>query len=354
MQASMQANESLTRPPLKNVLVTGGAGYIGSHTAAQLVDAGHRVTVVDNLDTGHRWAVPKDAAFEIADIADRAAISRIIVGQKIDAVIHFAAHVVVPESVADPTKYHRNNVLGSLNLIEACLDGGVSQFVFSSSAAVYGNPRENPVAETADLAPINPYGNTKLITESMLRDVAAAPPPNKNGNDNDHFRFVALRYFNVAGAREDGTLGQATPRATHLIKAACEAACKVREELAIFGDDYPTADGTCIRDYIHVEDLARAHLDAFAYLDRGGASIALNCGYGRGYSVREVIDCVKAVSGVDFAVRIAERRAGDPPQLIADNTAICREFDWKPRYADLSVICRSAYRWEKSLPQRQR
>ncbi len=326
---------------MKRVLVTGGAGYIGSHTALQLVEAGHCVVVLDNLCAGHRRAVPAQAGFERGDIADQELVAGLIRKHRIDAVIHFAGHVVVPESMENPAKYYRNNVLGSFNLIQACIEGGIGQFVFSSSAAVYGIARGGAVAEDANPAPINPYGAGKLITEWTLRDLAAATA--------GRFRFVALRYFNVAGARLDGTLGQATPRATHLVKVACEAACGTRAGMSVFGDDYPTPDGTCIRDYIHVEDLAAAHLDALRYLDAGGASVVLNCGYGRGHSVAEVIRCVKSVSGVDFPVTSAPRRPGDPPELVADNTLIRRRLGWKPRYDDLPTICRTAYRWEQSL-----
>ncbi|MGI9310373.1 MAG: UDP-glucose 4-epimerase GalE [bacterium] len=332
---------------MKRVLVTGGAGYIGSHTAWQLVAAGHEVVVLDDLSSGHRWAAPTQAAFVRGDVADRALLHRILDAHRINAVIHFAAHVVVPESVAAPAKYYRNNVVGSLNLIESCIAADVGALVFSSSAAVYGAPdgaSDAGIKEDAATAPINPYGASKLITEWTLRDLAAAA---------SGFRFVALRYFNVAGARLDGALGQATPRATHLIKAACEAACGARDGLRIFGDDYPTADGTCVRDYIHVEDLARAHLAAFDYLDRGGDSIALNCGYGRGHSVAEVVACVKAVSGSDFAVAVEDRRAGDPPALVADNALIREHLQWQPQHDDLAVICDSAYRWERTLMQRR-
>ncbi len=338
---------------VKRVLVTGGAGYIGSHTALRLVEAGHDVVVLDNLYSGHRWAVPERAGFAEGNIADRELVGNILRERRIDAVIHFAGHIVVPESVENPGKYYRNNVVGSFNLIEACIAGGVGHFVFSSSAAVYGIPRNGSpgggitgtgIAETADPAPINPYGSGKLITEWTLRDLAAGA--------GGRFKFVALRYFNVAGARADGTLGQATPRATHLIKVACQAACGVRDGLSVFGDDYPTPDGTCIRDYIHVEDLAAAHLDALDYLDAGGESAAMNCGYGHGHSVREVIECVKAVSGVDFPVTIAPRRAGDPPALVADNALIRQRLGWTPRYDDLTTICHTAYRWEQALLKR--
>ena len=327
----------------RRVLVTGGAGYIGSHTALQLAEAGHEVVVLDNLSSGHRWAVPTQAGFERGDIADRELVKSIIREGRIDAVIHFAAHVVVPESVENPGKYYRNNVVGALNLIEACIAAGVGQLVFSSSAAVYGAPASSPVSEAAAPLPINPYGSGKLMTEWTLRDLAAAE---------SRFRFVALRYFNVAGARADGTLGQATPRATHLVKVACEAACGVRDGMSLYGDDYPTPDGTCIRDYIHIEDLAQAHLDALDYLNQGGISITMNCGYGRGYSVREVVECVKAVSGVDFPVTVAPRRAGDPPELVADNALIRQRLGWNPRYNDLAAICRTAYRWEQALLKR--
>lgn len=326
------------------MLVTGGAGYIGSHTALQLVEAGHHVVVLDNLCSGHRRAVPAQAGFEQGDIADRDLVKSIVSRRRIDAVMHFAAHVVVNESVENPAKYYHNNVVGSINLIEACIDGGVGQFVFSSSAAVYGIPPSSPVSENAATSPINPYGSGKLMTEWTLRDLAAGAK--------GRFRFVALRYFNVAGARADGRLGQATPRATHLVKVACEAACGARDGLSLYGDDYPTPDGTCIRDYIHVEDLAKAHLDAFDYLDQGGECITMNCGYGRGYSVREVVACVKAVSGVDFPVTIAARRAGDPPELVADNTLIRQRLGWNPRYNDLTAICRTAHRWEQALLNR--
>lgn len=325
---------------MTSVLVSGGAGYIGSHTSLQLSKANHDVVVLDNLYSGHRWAVPQGADFYQGDIGDPDIIRKIIKSHDIEAVVHFAGHIVVPESVADPLKYYRNNVAGSLNLIQCCTDAGVNRFIFSSSAAVYGIPISIPVSENADKNPINPYGLTKLMTEWTLSDLAAA---------NLDFRYVALRYFNVAGAHIGGGLGQATPEATHLIKVACQAATGQRPSMSVFGDDYDTADGTCIRDYIHVDDLAVAHLDALNYLSAGGDSLALNCGYGRGYSVREVIDMVKSVSGIDFKVIQEGRRAGDPAALIADNTQIKQTFNWEPRYADLQTICRSAYEWELNL-----
>lgn len=322
------------------VLVTGGAGYIGSHTSLQLIASGYEVVVLDNLYSGQIWAVPEKAKFYEGDIHDGERIAKIIHGHKIDSVIHFAGHVVVPESVENPFKYYRNNVLGSLSLIDTCVRNNVNQFVFSSSAAVYGIPDHSPVDESANPVPINPYGTTKLITEWTLRDFA---------NTSSNFNYVALRYFNVAGAHMAGQIGQATPEATHLIKVACQTACGLREKLSVFGDDYPTTDGTCIRDYIHVDDLAAAHLDALSYLSDGGDSTKLNCGYGQGYSVKEVVECVKSVSGVDFEVKVVPRRLGDPPQLVADNSKIKRVLNWKPKYDDLETICRSAYRWEKKL-----
>jgi UDP-glucose 4-epimerase len=327
------------------ILVTGGAGYIGSHTALLLVNSGHDVVVLDNLYSGHRWAAPSQAEFIQGDIGDRALVAKTIADFGITSVIHFAGHIVVPESVENPAKYYHNNVAGSFNLIDTCIENGVGEFVFSSSAAVYGNPEQCPVSETALTRPINPYGSTKLITEWTLRDLATTA-----GNG---FRYVALRYFNVAGAHMGGGLGQATPEATHLIKVACQAACGTRTRLSIFGDDYETPDGTCIRDYIHVDDLAAAHLDALGYLDGGGDSCVLNCGYGLGFSVKEVVECVKNVSNSDFPVTVEPRRAGDPPRLIADNREIRRVFDWKPQYNDLETICDSAFRWERGLADGQ-
>jgi len=329
------------------VLVTGAAGYIGAHLARQLLDAGHYVAALDNLSAGRRAALPVAGdAFEFieGDIADRALVARVVADHRINALVHLAAHVQVAESVARPAAYHRNNVLGALNLLETCIAGGVTQAVFSSTAAVYGAPARSPVAETAPTVPINPYGAGKLFVEWMLRDMSVA-----SAAAGDRFRFVALRYFNVAGA--SGDLGQvaAPGKATHLIKVACEAACGARLGLEIFGGDYPTADGTCVRDYIHVGDLAAAHLDALDYLSAGGESATLNCGYGRGHSVAQVIACVKAVSGADFPVTVGARRPGDPPELVADNAAIRGRFDWTPRFDDLESICRSAWEWERRL-----
>jgi UDP-glucose 4-epimerase len=330
----------LATSPLK-ILVTGGAGYIGSHTVRQLLAAGHQVTVVDNLYSGHRWAVPPKADFHQLDAGDETAMSSLLRQQRTDAVIHFAGHIVVPESIAEPAKYYRNNVVGSLNLIRACCASGVGCFIFSSSAAVYGDPEQIPVAEHHPTIPINPYGRTKLITEWTLRDMALG---GRQGNTG--LKYVALRYFNVAGASLDGTLGQATPEATHLIKVACETATGQRPSISMFGHDYDTPDGTCVRDYIHVEDLAAAHLCALDHLQSGGESQVLNCGYGRGFSVRQVLDTVEQVSSERLSIVEAGRRAGDPANLVADNRAIREVLNWTPQYDDLAIICRTAYNWE--------
>ncbi|MFA7383651.1 MAG: UDP-glucose 4-epimerase GalE [Desulfurivibrionaceae bacterium] len=337
---------------LKNrtILVTGGAGYIGSHTSRQLVNAGCKVVVVDNFYSGNRWAVPKEAILVEGDAGDLVLISHLLSLHHIEAVIHFAGHIVVPESVTDPLKYHRNNTCCSRNLIEACICCGVHNFVFSSSAAVYGIPSRIPVAEIAPTEPINPYGRSKLMTEWMLEDTANSfsSATSENTSPQDRFRYVALRYFNVAGASLDGSLGQATPNASHLIKVACEAACGKRENIAIYGTDYQTPDGTCIRDYIHVEDLAQAHLLALAHLFGGGAAEILNCGYGAGFSVREILEAVKEVSGVQFRIIETERRLGDPPALISDPQRIKELFAWRPALQDIRLICETAYKWEKN------
>ncbi|MDP7156551.1 MAG: UDP-glucose 4-epimerase GalE [Arenicellales bacterium] len=325
-----------------NILVTGGAGYIGSHTSRQLIEAGYSVTVVDNLYSGHRWAIPDEATFIEGDVGDHPLMESVLKERKINAVVHFAGHIVVPESVSDPLKYYSNNALNSGRLIAACQEAGVEHFVFSSTAATYGAPQVTPIDEQVRTEPINPYGRTKLITEWMLEDIAHAA-------NRSPFRYIALRYFNVAGASLDTTLGQATAEATHLIKVACEAATGQRESITIFGTDYETDDGTCIRDYIHVEDLAGAHLNALTWLLKGGDSQVLNCGYGHGYSVREVIETVKAVSGVDFEVVEGSRRAGDPPELIADSSRIRERLGWTPNLDNLEIICRTAWKWEQKL-----
>ncbi|HSH40728.1 MAG TPA: UDP-glucose 4-epimerase GalE [Arenicellales bacterium] len=332
------------------VLVTGGAGYIGSHTTRQLADAGFEVLVVDNLYSGHAWAIDPRAQFHQLDAGDAAGVGELLRSHApVAAVIHFAGHIVVPESVSNPLKYYRNNPIASANLIEACRRHGVQRFLFSSSAAVYGQPEVVPIPEEAATAPINPYGRSKLVTEWTLEDVATSSQVN---GDDDPFRYMALRYFNVAGASLDAALGQATPEATHLIKVACEAACGKRRGVQIFGTDYPTPDGTGIRDYIHVEDLAAAHVLGLRHLLDGGESAILNCGYGHGFSVREVVDTVRRVSGARFHVEETGRRAGDPAQLVADNARIRERLGWTPRYDDLELICRTAYEWEKALAAR--
>lgn len=324
------------------VLVTGGAGYIGSHAVRQFLAAGYRVVVLDNLSTGFRWAVAPEAAFVEGDAGDAPLVGKLIAEHGVKAVVHFAGSLIVPESVEQPLKYYGNNTAVSRNLIQACVEKGIERFVFSSTAAVYGTPEKLPVAETAEPRPINPYGRSKLVTEWMLRDASASPA----GRGLKH---VILRYFNVAGASLDGTLGQATRGATHLIKVACEAACGVREKVVVFGTDYPTPDGTCVRDYIHVEDLARAHVDALRYLEKGGASDTFNCGYGRGYSVREVLAMVEKVSGVKLQVEEGVRRTGDAAELVAQTAKISGTLKWAPQQQTLDAICSSAYQWETVL-----
>ena len=325
------------------VLVTGGAGYIGSHAVLALLDAGWPVVVIDNLVTGFRWAVPDAATFVEADIADMAAVGRTIADHGIGAIMHFAGSVVVPESVADPLKYYRNNTAASRALIEAAVLGGVRHLIFSSTAATYGLPEEVPIRETTPQRPINPYGTSKLMTEAMLADVARAHPLN----------YAALRYFNVAGADPAGRSGQSTAGATHLIKIAVEAATGKRSHVAVFGQDYDTPDGTGVRDYIHVADLADAHVDALDWLiAHPGESVCMNCGYGRGYSVLEVLDEVDRVTNMAIDRRLEPRRAGDPDRLVADNALILRTLPWRPRRDDLAGIVRDALAWERELATR--
>ena len=325
------------------MLVTGGAGYIGSHASLALLDAGWPVVVIDNLVTGFRWAVPDDAVFVQGDIADEALVGRIIRDHGIGAVMHFAGSVVVPESVADPLKYYLNNTAKTRALLASVVEAGVRHFIFSSTAATYGVPDLVPVTESTPTVPINPYGMSKLMTEHMLKDVAAAYPMN----------YCALRYFNVAGADRAGRTGQSTAGATHLIKVAVEAALGKRPHVAIFGTDYPTRDGTGVRDYIHVGDLADAHIHALeALLAAPRESHVLNCGYGRGFSVLEVLDSVERVSGNRVVRRMEPRRAGDPAELIADNSAIIARFPWRPRFADLDTMVGDAFAWERGLADR--
>ena len=322
-----------------SVLVTGGAGYIGSHMVLELLDAVEKVVVIDNLSTGFRWAVAPGAELIIGDIADTDLVKSTIKAHNVTAIIHFAGSIVVPESVADPLGYYLNNTVKSRGLIQAAVETGVKNFIFSSTAAVYGNPKENPVTETAAPMPMSPYGSSKLMTEIMLADAAIA----------HDFRYVALRYFNVAGADPEGRSGQSTPKATHLIKVACETALGKRPQMEVFGTDYPTHDGTCVRDYIHVKDLARAHMSALAHLRRGGDSNIYNCGYSKGFSVHEVIAAVKRVSGVDFRVKLSPRRAGDPAAIVAASAKIRSELGWAPKHDNLDTIVAQALAWEKRV-----
>jgi UDP-glucose 4-epimerase len=324
------------------ILVTGGAGYIGSHMVHALVDAGERVVVLDNLSTGFDWAVPKQAALVVGDTGDQPAVAKLIAEHRVDAIIHFAASIVVPDSVADPLGYYRNNTANSRSLIECAVKGGVERFIFSSTAAVYGNPDQVPVGEDDPTRPMSPYGSSKLMTEVMLRDAGAA----------HGLAHVILRYFNVAGADPALRTGQSTKGATHLIKVAVETALGLRPRMQVYGTDYPTPDGTCVRDYIHVCDLVRAHSDALAWLRKGGTSATLNCGYGRGFSVLDVIDTVKRLSGVDFRVETTARRAGDPSQIVARSDRIRALLGWQPQFDDLTTIARHALDWERKLAER--
>lgn len=320
------------------ILVTGGAGYIGSHVVRQLGAAGEEVLTLDTLATGFREAV-KAGELIVGDTGDAALLERLFTEHRIETVMHFAAHTVVPESVADPLKYYRNNTCSSRTLLEAAHKHRVRHFVFSSTAAVYGIPDGGRAAEDAPTAPINPYGTSKLMTEWMLRDLADAGGP----------RYVALRYFNVAGCEPGGSIGQSTPNATLLVKVACEAATGRRPGVSVFGTDYPTPDGTGLRDYIHVEDLATAHLDALSYLRAGGASTTLNCGYGHGFSVREVLAAVEAAAGAPLRVSEEPRRAGDPPELVAVAERIHDVLGWTPRHDNLDLIVRTSLDWERKI-----
>ena len=321
-----------------SILVTGGAGYIGSHVALQLRDRGERVVILDDLSRGFRQAV-LDAPLVVGKVGDRDRVRSLLREHGVDTVMHFAASTIVPESVSEPLKYYGNNTCATRILLECCVEAGVRHFVFSSTAAVYGIPAAGVAAEDTPTAPINPYGTSKLMSEWMLSSVAQASP----------LTYAALRYFNVAGSDPRGRIGQATPNATLLVKVACEAAVGRRTDVAIFGTDYPTADGTGVRDYIHVDDLASAHVDALTWLRQGGASTTLNVGYGHGYSVRQVIASVERISGKRLRVRAEPRRPGDPPALVARADRIRSELGWQPRFDDLDAIVRTAYAWEQRL-----
>lgn len=321
------------------VLVTGGAGYIGSHTVLALTEAGENVVVIDDLSTGFSAHLPEGVALFIGDAGDESLVEGVIAQHHVESIIHFAGSVVVPDSMRDPLGYYRNNTMTTRSLLNAAVKSGISRFIFSSTAAVYGNPDQVPVPEEAPTRPLSPYGFSKLMSEIMLHDAAAAYG----------MRFVALRYFNVAGADPQARIGLATVGATHLLKIAVEAATGQRAKIDVFGTDYPTPDGSCIRDFIHVSDLSEAHRSALAYLRNGGASVTLNCGYGRGYSVLETIEAVRRVSGRSFAIQYAPRRPGDIMTMVADARRIRAMLDWTPRYDNLETIAAHALAWEEKL-----
>jgi UDP-glucose 4-epimerase len=324
---------------LMTVLVTGGAGYIGSHMVLALAEAGESVVVIDNLSTGFSAHLPEGVPLFIGDAADENLVEGVIAAHNVESIVHFAGSVVVPDSMRDPLAYYRNNTMTTRSLLNAAVKCGVNRFIFSSTAAVYGNPERMPVTEDAPTRPLSPYGSSKLMTEIMLHDVAAAHGMN----------YVVLRYFNVAGADPHARIGLATVGATHLLKIAVEAATGQRAKIDVFGTDYPTPDGSCVRDFIHVSDLAQAHRAALSYLRDGGASTTLNCGYGRGYSVLETIEAVRRVSGRNFAVQTAPRRTGDIMTMIADTGRIAATLNWTPQYADLETIAAHALAWEEKL-----
>jgi UDP-glucose 4-epimerase len=326
-----------------SVLVTGGAGYIGSHMVLELLEAGEKVVVLDNLSTGFAWAVPQGVPLVVGDFGDEALVATLLREHDVSEIIHFAAKIVVPESVADPLGYYLNNTAMARSLIACAVAHGVKHFIFSSTAAVYGDPTRSPVSEDEPLHPMSPYGRSKLMVEWMLDDVSRAHP----------MSHVVLRYFNVAGADPKGRVGQSTPNATHLIKVAVQSALGFRPGMEVFGTDYPTPDGSGVRDFIQVTDLARAHLDALRYLRAGGASQTCNVGYQRGYSVLEVIKLVKEISGVDFPVKLSARRPGDVGSIVAGNARIRSELGWTPKHDDLRAILQQALDWERMLHNRQ-
>ena len=321
---------------MKKVIVTGGAGYIGSHTVLALRDFGYPVVVIDNLSTGDRRLLPSDVNLVIGDIADQNLVYEVLKKYNCKAVMHFAASVIVPESVNDPLKYYANNTIASQNLIECCINSNIDAFIFASTAAVYGNPEQVPISETTLTLPVTPYGSSKLMTERLLHDVSAAC----------RFPYAALRYFNVAGADPDGRSGQIGPNTTHLIRVACELATGKREKMFVYGTDYDTPDGTCIRDFIHVSDVANAHVLALRYLLQRRKSIVLNCGYGHGFSVFEVLNVIKNLVAKPLDISSSGRREGDVPRLISDPTKIRELLDWKPKFDDLKLIIETALTWE--------
>jgi UDP-glucose 4-epimerase len=322
------------------ILITGGAGYIGSHTVHLLKSLNYSLCVIDNLSTGFQQALPEGVKFYNADLADTSAVEEILRTEKITSVIHFAAFIRVEESVSDPQKYYKNNFLNTLNLVTSCLKFDVKHFVFSSTAAVYGDPTSDLVDETAQVAPINPYGSSKAFSEKLIQDLALTKPD---------FKYVILRYFNVAGASLSFPLGQLSRNATHLIKICSEVATGKRSQIEVFGTDYPTSDGTCIRDYIHIDDLAYAHKLALDYLDKGGKSQTLNCGYEKGFSVLDVIKTFEKISKTEFKIKNSPRRPGDSVKVIASNKKIKAVLDWKPQHNNIDVICSSSFNWEKTL-----
>src|SRR5262245_19208752 len=325
-------------PQGTSILVTGGAGYIGSHTVLQLAARGERVVVLDDLSTGFRQAV-RDVPLVVGGVGDRALVERLLAEHRVDTIIHFAAHTIVPESVSDPLKYYGNNTCSTRSLLDCAARAGVRHFVFSSTAAVYGIPAGGLASEDTATAPINPYGTSKLMSEWMLRDLCAVTP----------MRSVILRYFNVAGSDPVGRIGQSTHKATLLVKVACEVAVGKRPYLSVFGTDYPTPDGTGVRDYIHVEDLATAHVSALGYLRDGGSTLIANCGYGHGYSVREVIQSVEKIAGLKLVVREEPRRAGDPPTLVAKADKVREVLGWSAKLDNIDTIVRTSLEWEKRL-----
>ena len=318
------------------ILITGGAGYIGSHAVKALGKLGHDLTIFDNLSTGHKKAITF-GELVVGELSNEKLLDELFATKKFDAVLHFAGSIVVPESVENPLMYYLNNTMNSHRIISACVKHKCNQFIFSSTAAVYGMTEDGASSEETPKKPMNPYGYSKLMTEQMLTDVAASSP----------LRFVALRYFNVSGADPEGQIGQSFPGATHLIKVACETACGKRDHIKVFGTDYPTPDGTCVRDFIHVTDLAEAHVNALDYLVKGGKSEIMNCGYGHGFSVKEVINKVRQITGVNIKAIETPRRAGDPAMVMSKAEKISKVLGWKPKYDDLDLIIRSAYEWEK-------